>query len=78
MQRRAALHEVHRRLADLGAVHHEPNVIRLRVPPARLETIKQRLLASLVAVLAKLDALLHVIVKFFTASVGHGMNDTPT
>ena len=71
MQVRPAQHEVRAGLADLGAVHHQSDVIRLRVMPALLEAIRNRLQARLVAVAADLDALEHLFIEVMALRVGH-------
>ena len=56
VQWRTAQHEVSRRLADLGAVEHQPKMLLLDMPPASLEAeVHRRLNAHAVAVETRLD-----------------------
>jgi len=60
MQRRTAQHEVRRRLAHLGAVEHQPEVLLLDMPPPSLEAeVHRRLKTHAVAVEARLDRVAH-------------------
>lgn len=63
MEPSAARHEVRRRLANLGAVHHQPEVFGLDVFTAHRQTVRHRhLQARAVALLACLDAFFHRII----------------
>lgn len=59
MQDGAAQHKVGARLADFGTVKQEPNMGRLDVHPAHVETVGDNLQTNVVTLLAQLDTLLH-------------------
>jgi hypothetical protein len=56
---RAAQHEMGTRLADLGAVHHQPDVIRRGMLTAHLEAMSDGFQANIMAMLTLVDALPH-------------------
>ena len=63
MEPSAARHEVRRRLANLGAVHHQPEVFGLDVLTAHRQTVRHRhLQAGTVALLACLDTFFHRLI----------------
>ena len=63
VQVRAAQHEIGTRLADLCAVHHDANVIRLRMHPSLLQAIRHCLQRCFVAVTADLNGGEHIIIR---------------
>ena len=61
MQIAAALHEIRAGLADLRAIEHQANVIRLGVLSALLEAVHDRLHAGFMAIDTQFDAVLNVL-----------------
>jgi hypothetical protein len=64
-------HKIGAGLADLRAIHHEPNMIALGMHAALLQAVLQRLRAGLVAVEAQLDASKHFFTQLTAFGVGH-------
>src|SRR5688500_7877705 len=60
VQWRGAQHEVRAGLTDFGAVQQQTDVLRRGLLTTALETVRDRLQAQVMAVLAFLDAVLHV------------------
>ena len=71
MQVRPAQHEVGAGLADLGAVHHQPDMVWLGVMSPLLKAVRNRLQARLMAVAADFDALEHLFIEVMALRVGH-------
>jgi hypothetical protein len=63
MQVRTTLHEVRAGLANLRAIHHEPNVVGFSMFAALLQAIGDRLQTGFVTILAKFDTSLKMIVE---------------
>ena len=55
-------HKVRARLADLGTIQQEPDVIGLRVTAALLQAVRDRLQTNAMAVQTLFDALLHLLI----------------
>jgi hypothetical protein len=69
MQVRSAQHEIRARLANLGAIHHQPKVRWLDMLPAHFEAVVQgSLVADVMAFEAEPDAFFH-----FRVHVTHGV-----
>jgi hypothetical protein len=71
MQFGAAQHEVGVHLADLRAVEHQANMLRLRMRAALLQAVDGGLQARLVAIDAQLDASQHLGTEFMTGNIRH-------
>jgi hypothetical protein len=68
MQIGATEHEIRTRLADLGTVHHQPEMLRFEMFPTGLQTmVHRRLVADVMTAQAEPDALFH-----FRIHVMHG------